>query len=73
MPRTRIRERTARGDLRCARCEAEFDSTDDLDAHLRQEHGPRGARPARCPECAGEFPGESALAGHRRDAHGAPY
>jgi uncharacterized C2H2 Zn-finger protein len=62
----------APGDLRCAHCEAEFDSTDDLDAHLRQVHALAGVPVARCPECEAEFGTENALAGHRREAHGAP-
>jgi uncharacterized C2H2 Zn-finger protein len=62
----------APGDLRCAHCEAEFDSTDDLDAHLRQAHALTGVPTARCPECDAEFGTENALAGHRREAHGAP-
>jgi hypothetical protein len=62
----------APGDLRCAHCEAEFDSTDDLDAHLRQVHALTGVRTARCPECEAEFGTENALAEHRREAHGAP-
>ena len=62
----------APGDLRCAHCEAEFDSTEDLDAHLRQAHGLARVPVARCPECDAEFGTENALAGHRREAHGAP-
>ena len=62
----------APGDLRCGHCEAEFDSTDDLDAHLRQTHALPGVAVTRCPECRAEFGTENALAGHRREAHGAP-
>jgi uncharacterized C2H2 Zn-finger protein len=62
----------APGDLRCAHCEAAFDSTDDLDAHLRQAHSLPRVALARCPECRAEFGTEDELAGHRREAHGAP-
>jgi uncharacterized C2H2 Zn-finger protein len=61
----------APGDLRCAHCEGEFDSTEDLDAHLRQAHGLSGVRVVRCPECQAEFGTENAAAIHRREAHGA--
>ena len=62
----------APGDLRCAHCEAEFDSTEDLDAHLRQAHRLSGVKSAFCPECQAEFGTENELALHRREAHGAP-
>jgi uncharacterized C2H2 Zn-finger protein len=62
----------APGDLRCAHCEAEFDSTDDLDAHLRQAHGRPVVPRVTCPECDVEFGTENELAVHRREAHGAP-
>jgi uncharacterized C2H2 Zn-finger protein len=62
----------APGDLRCAHCEAEFDSTEDLDAHLRQAHILPGVPIVRCPECQAELATENALAVHRREAHGAP-
>ena len=62
----------APGDLRCGHCEAEFDSTEDLDAHLRQAHVLPGIPVVRCPECEAEFGTENNLALHRREAHGAP-
>jgi uncharacterized C2H2 Zn-finger protein len=62
----------APGDLRCAHCEAEFDSTEDLDAHLRQAHSLSAPRVVRCPECQAEFGTENEAAIHRREAHGAP-
>ena len=62
----------APGDLRCAHCEAEFDSTEDLDAHLRQAHSLSGVKSVRCPECEAELGTENEVALHRREAHGAP-
>jgi len=63
---------SAPGDLRCAHCEAEFDSTEDLDAHLRQAHSLPGVPVARCTVCGAEFGTENELAAHRRETHGAP-
>lgn len=56
----------------CATCGAEFDSQDQLDEHVREEHG---AAPASggfiCKACGMEFGSQEELDAHAKAEHGA--
>jgi DNA-directed RNA polymerase subunit RPC12/RpoP len=56
----------------CAKCGAEFDSQDQLDAHVREEHeaAPGGAG-FICKACGMEFGSQEELDVHAKAEHGA--
>jgi DNA-directed RNA polymerase subunit RPC12/RpoP len=55
----------------CAKCGAEFDSQDQLDTHVREEHeaAPRGG--FICKTCGMEFGSQEELDAHAKAEHGA--
>lgn len=55
----------------CAKCGAEFDSQDQLDAHVREEHEPAPDGGFICAACGMEFGSQEELDTHAKAEHGA--
>lgn len=56
----------------CAKCGAELDSQDQLDAHVREEHGAAaGGGGFICTACGTEFESQEELDAHAKAEHGA--
>lgn len=55
----------------CAKCGAEFDSQDQLDAHVLQEHGAPPGGGFICAACGTEFGSQEELDAHAKAEHGA--
>jgi hypothetical protein len=61
------------GDFRCARCEAEFPTWQELDDHRRSAHlVVEAADQLRCPTCGAPLSSRPALEQHQREAHDVP-
>jgi uncharacterized C2H2 Zn-finger protein len=58
--------------VRCEKCGAEFDSQEQLDAHVRDEHAAApGGGGHICPACGMEFTSQEELDAHTKAEHGA--
>jgi hypothetical protein len=60
-------------DFRCAGCEAEFSTWQELDDHRRQAH-PESLEPVgpRCPTCGHPAASQAELEQHERETHEVP-
>jgi uncharacterized C2H2 Zn-finger protein len=60
--------------FRCEACGAEFDTQEELDAHVRAEHGEHKEHTTggfRCEACGAEFDTQEELDAHVKAEHGA--
>lgn len=55
----------------CAKCGGEFESQDQLDGHVRDEHAAPSGGGFICAACGGEFSSQDELDAHAKAEHGA--